>query len=113
MRWLFAPLLAGFLLLGISPSWAGECVTPDQVTTKMMGHFKGLRAVNLQEKEAQTFLSAFNALPPPSTLKADQVLIFILQGNPAAELVLFVKGCMTKHGAVPVEMIQPLVGDGA
>lgn len=98
------------LCAALLPSIAqGDCLTPDEATTIMLTRHPYLRAINLVGAEAQSFLTGYNAQPPATNWRADQVLIFDARGLRNVEVVLFTQGCMSAHGVLPATTVEPLL----
>jgi hypothetical protein len=111
-------LFMAALLWATSPASAAPCLTQSQLAAMALERYPQAKLRLLEREEAAAFMSAFNALPPPTAISADQVLIAdLVEGDPAIRIALFEKGCMIKAGALPrplaAKILNQLSRDGA
>lgn len=90
-------LLAVLALCFAAPVHAG-CVTPEKVTADLASGYPGVMVRVVQDPER--WMKAFNAEPPVSNAKADQVLIYSHPMQPTFFAVFIVKGCMSSFSKV-------------
>ena len=65
---------------------------------------------DLVDHEVEAFLTGFNAVPPGSSYKADEVLIFTTPQLPDAYwMILLQNGCATYRGKIAVEKAERLI----
>ena len=111
-----AALVAAFFVAG--PTWSGAraCATPEDVTARLVARYPetGLRA-RLAGEAARRFVARYNAVPPTTDARADEVLVFQDRNFPRARLVqLFRGGCLTGGGVLAAALVDWLLSrDGA
>jgi len=111
----FLRILAGALALGLLLLASGAeaaCASRAELALLIAQRLPQAKVVVLGAAEAKLFLAAFNRMPPPTELAADEIVIVDpAPGAPALRLVLFEGGCMTSMGAVPRPVIRALLND--
>jgi len=108
-------ILAGALALGLSllaPSAEAACATRAELASLIAQRLPQAKVMVLGGPDARLFLAAFNRIPPPTALTADEIVIVDPAPDaPALRIVLFERGCMTRMGAVPRPVIRALLND--
>ncbi len=108
-------ILAGALALGLSLLASGAeaaCASRAELASLIAQRLPQAKVIVLGAAEAKLFLAAFNRIPPPTELTADEIVIVDPAPDaPALRIVLFEWGCMTRIGAVPRPVIRALLND--
>ncbi len=107
--------LAGALALCLSliaSDAQAACASRAELTLLIAQRLPQAKVIVLGEADAKLFLAAFNRMPPPTELAADEIVIVDpAPGAPALRIVLFERGCMTRMGAVPRPVLRALLND--
>lgn len=108
-------ILAGALALGLSllaSNAQAACAHRPELASLIAQRLPQAKVTVLGAAEAKMFLAAFNRMPPPSELTADEIVIVDPAPDaPALRIVLFERGCMTRMGSVPRPVIRVLLND--
>ena len=100
MRWFMA--LFGLLLCW--PAYADVCVSPDALKAAMEMNPGSGFLEEINGSEATEFVRLFNAEPPVSDAKADQILSFAQARQPYVPVAFFSNGCVQKEkGGLHIE----------
>lgn len=111
----FFRILAGALALGfllLAPGAEAACASRAELALLIAQRLPQAKVMVLGGSEARLFLAAFNRIPPPTALAADEIVIVDPAPDaPALRIVLFERGCMTRMGAVPRPVIRALLNN--
>lgn len=61
-------------------------------------------AAHLKDEQAARFMAVYNAVPPKTQLRADEVLILTKDGVPNVAVLRFIEGCFQDYGVHPVKL---------
>lgn len=90
------------------------CTSPAEVRTNIKRqHPAAWIERRLTGEQARAFTDGFNAVPPPSHYRADEVLIFNVPAKPSHRLVqFFLDGCLAGNGLLFAPLIYRLLAAG-
>lgn len=80
--------------------------TLDATVRDILAAVPGVKAIRLTGARAQRFMAAFNAAPPPSDIKADEVALLRRGEEPAVLLILAIRGCVTDMAPMSYEQVR-------
>ncbi len=100
--------LAAFLLFA-PMSGADVCLTPEKVRASLVQNIPGVDVRELKAASAQTFMLAFNAVPPRSDVRAGAIVLARHAAAPQAVAIFFWKGCMVSRAVLPVAVLDALL----
>lgn len=111
-------IAAAFVLLTIPTMAQSEWQTPDKPVclsedtyrTKVIEEFGEVFFVNrFTGKQAQAFITAFNELPPSSSMKGKRVIVFGKSGKNAVLVAFFGSSCMANRGFLQDHVYEELI----
>jgi hypothetical protein len=100
--------LAAFLFF-VPQASAQSCVTMAMLRTTLSTNIAGVNMRTIEKETAQSFVAAFNAVPPRSDLAADAVLLARHENAPQAVAIFFWKTCMTGRAVLPTETLDRIL----
>lgn len=111
MRWLFAPLVAGLLLFGLSPTWAATPSCQNRAFVAKMMHeppppYPVTMKIMISE-QAQNFLK-FGPPDPPASLTDPKAHLIaeawlFKEKNGYVTVVFYLDGCTVGHVSVSLQ----------
>jgi hypothetical protein len=110
-RLLAAALVAAFLLPGLrARADQPDCLTTPEAEARVFSRVHDAAEHTLRGAEAKAFMDRLNALPPATDYTADEVMIFTAPSKqPYALLVTLEKGCVNRHGNLPLEELRQIL----
>jgi hypothetical protein len=103
-RTILAVIMAAFLCQNAQ---ADNCVTPEVFVGLAQEQGGSLYA---DIREPAHFLRAFNAVPPPSNIVADRVMVFRHPGSPIDWIGFFSGGCLNNSGHLASFAVDRAIG---
>lgn len=111
MRWLFTPLLAGFLLFGFSPAWADEAVCHEvkfsmgHAIHDILVHQPDTTINKYTGPDAQAGIAIFNKLPKPGDATGDTFYVMTNPQSALGILAIAEGDCLQIWGQYPTETV--------
>lgn len=108
---MIAALIAIFAWLVWSiPAQSMECVSSEQVRTQAKSELPNVRVSSVDQAMMKDVVTRWNAEPPQSDVKADEILIFQDESLPKAGMYFFKDGCLNGYGAVSKAGLERILG---
>jgi hypothetical protein len=103
-------MLAALLFAAPAFAQSPQCLEPQAFLEAVQQSFPQAEVHVLTGREAQTFLAAYNEIPPQTEFSADEIVIAAeSMGAAEMKMLLFSNGCLARAGAVPRGVVMPIL----